>query len=49
MANTVNQRLLTGQFLEPQAVADVILFQLSRGARGVYGQDWIVDNGYTLR
>ncbi|AKJ96633.1 SDR family oxidoreductase [Pseudomonas sp. MS646] len=49
VANTVNQRLLTGQFLEPQAVADVILFQLSRGARGVYGQDWIVDNGYTLR
>ena len=49
VASTVNQRLLNGQFLEPGAVADVILFQLGQGARGVYGQDWIVDSGYTLR
>ncbi|MDR6957802.1 NAD(P)-dependent dehydrogenase (short-subunit alcohol dehydrogenase family) [Pseudomonas brassicacearum] len=49
VASTVNQRLLNGQFLEPGAVADVILFQLSQGARGVYGQDWVVDGGYTLR
>ncbi|MDO7895959.1 SDR family NAD(P)-dependent oxidoreductase [Pseudomonas citrulli] len=49
VADTVNQRLLTGQFLEPDTVAQVILFQLSQGARGVYGQDWVVDNGYTLR
>lgn len=49
VASTVNQRLLNGQFLEPGAVADVILFQLSQGARGVYGQDWVVDSGYTLR
>lgn len=49
VANTVNQRLLEGQFLEPGAVADVILFQLGQGARGVYGQDWVVDCGYTLR
>ncbi|EJL03240.1 MULTISPECIES: SDR family NAD(P)-dependent oxidoreductase [Pseudomonas] len=49
VANSVNQRLLGGQFLEPGAVADVILFQLSQGARGVYGQDWVVDSGYTLR
>ena len=49
VASTVNQRLLNGQFLEPGAVADVILFQLGQGARGVYGQDWVVDNGYTLR
>jgi NAD(P)-dependent dehydrogenase (short-subunit alcohol dehydrogenase family) len=49
VASTVNQRLLNGQFLEPGAVADVILFQLSQGTRGVYGQDWVVDSGYTLR
>ncbi|AHL34488.1 short-chain dehydrogenase [Pseudomonas brassicacearum] len=49
VASTVNQRLLNGQFLEPGAVADVILFQLGQGARGVYGQDWVVDSGYTLR
>jgi len=49
VASTVNQRLLNGQFLEPGAVADVIVFQLSQGARGVYGQDWVVDGGYTLR
>ncbi len=49
MAKTVNARLLDGQFLEPGAVADVILFQLSQGARSVFGQDWVVDGGYTLR
>ena len=49
VASTVNQRLLNGQFLEPGAVAGVILFQLGQGARGVYGQDWVVDSGYTLR
>lgn len=48
VADTVTQRLLPGHFLEAAAVAEVILFQLSQGARGVYGQDWVVDNGYTL-
>lgn len=43
-----SERLLTGCFLSPEAVAEVILFQLSNGARGVYGQDWLVDGGYTL-
>ncbi|AWM92526.1 short-chain dehydrogenase [Pseudomonas sp. 31-12] len=49
VASTVKQRLLAGEFLEPGAVADVILFQLSQGARSVFGQDWVVDGGYTLR
>jgi len=49
VATTVNARLLNGQFLEPGAVADVILFQLGQGARSVFGQDWVVDGGYTLR
>lgn len=49
VATAVNLRLLDGKFLEAGAVADVILFQLSRGARSVHGQDWIVDSGYTLR
>lgn len=48
LAESVSQRLLPGHFLEAAAVAEVILFQLSRGARGVYGQDWVVDNGYSL-
>jgi len=39
---------LPGHFLESAAVANVILFQLSQGARGVFGQDWVVDNGYTV-
>ncbi|MNW08795.1 hypothetical protein D3C71_2056440 [compost metagenome] len=49
VANTVNQRLSGGQFLEAGAVADVILFQLGNGARNVIGQDWVVDSGYTIR
>ncbi|HSX89869.1 MAG TPA: SDR family oxidoreductase [Pseudomonas sp.] len=48
VADTVAKRLLPGHFLEAAAVANVILFQLSQGARGVYGQDWVVDHGYTL-
>src|SRR5690554_6788141 len=48
VADSITQRLLPGHFLEAAAVANVILFQLSQGARGVYGQDWVVDNGFTL-
>lgn len=48
VADSVTQRLLPGHFLDAAAVASVILFQLSAGARGVYGQDWVVDNGYGL-
>jgi len=48
IANSLTRRLLPGHFLDASAVANVILFQLSQGARGVYGQDWVVDNGYAL-
>lgn len=48
VAENVTKRLLPGHFLEAAAVANVVLFQLSQGARGVFGQDWVVDNGYTL-
>lgn len=48
VAATVSQRLLGGQFLDPDTVAEVVLFQLSQGSRGVFGQDWVVDNGFTL-
>ena len=48
VAEGVTKRLLPGHFLESAAVANVILFQLSQGARGVFGQDWVVDNGYTI-
>ncbi|CAI8762364.1 Short-chain dehydrogenase/reductase [Pseudomonas sp. IT-P12] len=49
VATQVNKRLIGGEFLEAGAVADVVLFQLSNGARSVYGQDWVVDKGYTVR
>lgn len=48
LAGQVGRRLLPGHFLEAANVARVILFLLSEGARGVYGQDWVADNGYTL-
>ena len=48
VADTLGKRLLPGHFLDASAVANVIIFQLSQGARGVYGQDWKVDNGYSL-
>ncbi|AGI22848.1 short-chain dehydrogenase/reductase SDR [Pseudomonas sp. ATCC 13867] len=49
VATGVNRRLLGGAFLEPDAVADSILFLLSSASRGIYGQDLVVDNGYTLQ
>ena len=49
VAASVSGRLLDGHFLEAEAVADAILFMLSDQARGIHGQDLIVDNGYTLR
>lgn len=49
VAGRVNQRLLSGRFLEPSAIADTIMFLLSPASRGIYGQDVIVDNGYTLQ
>lgn len=48
VAETLTTRLLPGYFLDAAAVANVIVFQLSQGARGVYGQDWVVDHGYSL-
>jgi NAD(P)-dependent dehydrogenase (short-subunit alcohol dehydrogenase family) len=48
VADNLTKRLLPGHFLDAAAVANVIVFQLSQGARGVYGQDWKVDSGYTL-
>ena len=45
----LEQRLLNGAFLEPAMIADAMLHLLSLGARGIHGQDLIVDNGYTLR
>ena len=49
VAQAVNDRLLSKKFLEPEAVADVIIFLLSNAARSIYGQDIVVDGGYTLR
>ncbi|NBB09871.1 SDR family NAD(P)-dependent oxidoreductase [Pseudomonas sp. SLFW] len=49
VASAVNSRLLDGKFLEPHAVADVILWLLSAGSRSIYGQEIVVDGGYTLR
>lgn len=48
LADSLGRQLLPGHFVEAAAVARVIAFQLSEGARGVYGQDWVVDNGYGL-
>lgn len=48
LLDSLGRRLLPGHFLDAAAVARVIAFQLCEGARGVYGQDWVVDNGYSL-
>jgi len=49
VAASVSLRLLRGKFIDADAVADVIVFLLSDAARSIYGQELVVDDGYTLR
>lgn len=49
VSDAVCQRLMEGKFLEPIAIARAIMFLLSEDACGIFGQEIVVDGGYTLR
>lgn len=48
VAKSVNARLMTGAFGEPIDIAETALFLASPGAKNIYGQEVVVDGGYTI-
>lgn len=48
VAKNVNARLMPGAFGEPNDIAEAALFLASRGAKNIYGQEIVVDGGYTI-
>jgi len=48
VAKNVNARLMPGAFGEPNDIAETALFLASRGAKNIYGQEIVVDGGYTI-
>jgi NAD(P)-dependent dehydrogenase (short-subunit alcohol dehydrogenase family) len=48
VAQGIEARLLTGKFLDPRQIAQTICFLLASASDGCWGQDWVVDGGYTL-
>jgi len=48
VAEKVNARLMRGGFGEPDDIAEAALFLASPGAKNIYGQEIVVDGGYTI-
>lgn len=48
VAGQINARLLPGAFGAPEDIAETSLFLASDGARNIYGQEIVVDGGYTV-
>ena len=48
VATQVNSRLMTGQFGQPEDIAELAVFLASDSAKNIYGQELVVDGGYTI-
>lgn len=48
VAEKINARLMPGSFGQPDDIAELSVFLASDGARNIYGQDIVVDGGYTI-
>ncbi|HRO48837.1 MAG TPA: SDR family oxidoreductase [Hyphomicrobium sp.] len=48
VAGQINARLMTGTFGEPGDIAEAALFLASPTSKFVYGQEIVVDGGYTI-
>jgi len=48
VAEKINARLMLGTFGEPTDIAETSLFLASDAARNIYGQEIVVDGGYTI-
>lgn len=48
VAEKINARLMQGAFGQPNDIAETSVFLASDAARNIYGQDIVVDGGYTI-
>ncbi|HZW12569.1 MAG TPA: SDR family oxidoreductase [Noviherbaspirillum sp.] len=48
VAETINARLLPGAFGQPEDIAETSVFLASNAAKNIYGQEIVVDGGYTV-
>ena len=46
-AEKVNQRLIPGKFGKPEDIAEAALFLASDASQNIFGQEIVVDGGYT--
>ena len=48
IAEKINARLMQGAFGQPEDIAETSVFLASDAARNIYGQEIVVDGGYTI-
>lgn len=48
VADKINARLMPGNFGAPDDIAETALFLASPGAKNIFGQEIVVDGGYTI-
>lgn len=48
VAEKITARLMPGAFGQPEDIAELSVFLASDGARNIYGQEIVVDGGYTI-
>ena len=48
VAEKINARLMQGAFGQPEDIAETSVFLASDAARNIYGQEIVVDGGYTI-
>ena len=48
VAEKINARLMQGAFGQPEDIAETSVFLASDGAKNIYGQEIVVDGGYTI-
>lgn len=48
VAEKINARLMQGKFGQPEDIAEASVFLASEAAKNIYGQEIVVDGGYTI-
>jgi len=48
VAEKITSRLMPGAFGQPEDIAELSVFLASDSARNIYGQEIVVDGGYTV-
>jgi NAD(P)-dependent dehydrogenase (short-subunit alcohol dehydrogenase family) len=48
VAEKINSRLMPGAFGQPEDIAELSVFLASDAAKNIFGQEIVVDGGYTV-